>query len=275
MIRNDPARKRSFAAPDAALEHPPSRSWTRPQKCLSAITKGGVPTVGRWNGDGRKGEPTERFRGRYWRFIGYEHFRGKRLATFSLDWGRTLVPSFEGPTAHAEAASLRRPTVTGLMARTRRRRGRRRADLRSSAFVPTYKCPASDRRASGRQRRHDAGPLSATPASRRTPKADKRRTEGGNHRPISAPSMSIVCHEPLGPGRGQGLDLLPNAARRRLAEYRRWTNGGRKVEPTDQFWPRHWRSIGYEHCNDETVVAVISPDRGRTLAPSACRRGCN
>src|SRR5258708_40195108 len=149
MIRNDPARKRSFAAPDAALEHPPSRSWTRPQKCLSAITKGGVATVGRWNGDGRKVEPTERFRAPHWRFIGYEHFRAKRLATFSLDWGRTLVPSFQGPTAHAEAASLRPPTVPGLMAGTPRRRGGRRADPRSSAFVPTYKSPPRPLRASG------------------------------------------------------------------------------------------------------------------------------
>ena len=30
-------------------------------------------------------------------------------------------------------------------------------------------------------------------------------------------------------------------------EYRRWTEGDRKVEPTDQFRPPHWRSIGYEH----------------------------
>ena len=28
-------------------------------------------------------------------------------------------------------------------------------------------------------------------------KADKRRTEGGSHRPVSAPSMWIVCHEAL------------------------------------------------------------------------------
>jgi hypothetical protein len=31
-------------------------------------------------------------------------------------------------------------------------------------------------------------------------------------------------------------------------EYRRWTEGGRKVEPTDQFWPSHWRSIRHEEC---------------------------
>ncbi len=104
-------------------------------------------------------------------------------------------------------------------------------------------------------------------------KADKHRTEGGSHRPISAPSMWIVCHEALRAGPVQCFELLPNPARRRLAEYRRWTNGGRKVEPTDQFCPPHWRSIGYEHCSDETVVAVISPDWGRTLAPSACRHG--
>ena len=104
-------------------------------------------------------------------------------------------------------------------------------------------------------------------------KADKHRTEGGSHRPISAPSMWIVCHEALRAGLVERSWLLPNPVQRRLAEYRRWTNGGRKVEPTDQFWPPHWRSIGYEHCSDETVVAVISPDWGRTLAPSACRHG--
>jgi hypothetical protein len=106
-------------------------------------------------------------------------------------------------------------------------------------------------------------------------KTDKRRTEGGSHRPISAPSMWIVCHEALRAGSEQRFEFLPNAARRRLAEYRRWTNGGRKVEHTDQFRPPHWRSIGYEHCNDATVVAVISPDWGRTLAPSACRHRCH
>ena len=31
-------------------------------------------------------------------------------------------------------------------------------------------------------------------------KADKRRTEGGSDRPISAPSMWIVCHEALRAG---------------------------------------------------------------------------
>src|SRR5713226_6935336 len=106
-------------------------------------------------------------------------------------------------------------------------------------------------------------------------KADKRRTEGGSHRPISAPSMWIVCHEALRAGPLQRFEVLPNPARWRLAEYRRWTNGGRKVEPTDQFWPPHWRSIGYEHCSDETVVAGISPDWGRTPAPSARRHGCH
>jgi len=61
-------------------------------------------------------------------------------------------------------------------------------------------------------------------------KADKRRTEGGSHRPISAPSMWIVRHEALRAGPVQRFELLPNPARRRLAEYRRWTNGGRKVD---------------------------------------------
>ena len=114
------------------------------------------------------------------------------------------------------------------------------------------------------------------------PKVDKapgRRTNVGRKAEATdqfrPPRCGFVCHEPLRAGPLQRFELLPNRARRRLAEYRRWTNGGRKVEPTDQFWPPHWRSIGYEHCNDETVVAVISPDRGRTLAPSACRRGCN
>ena len=243
-----------------ACRRSPKVEWRR--------SEGGTATVGRWNppkdfghliGDlldmstsaPRGSQPSVSIGAELWSLPSKAQLRMRRLLRYAG------------------------PTVTGLMARTRRRRGRRRADLRSSAFVPTYKCPASDMRASGREKRHDAGPLSATPASRRTPKADKRRTEGGSDRPISAPSMWIVCHEALRAGPVQGLDLLPNAARRRLAEYRRWTNGGRKVEPTDQFWPRHWRSIGYEHCNDETVVAVISPDRGRSLAPSVCKRGCN
>ncbi len=74
----------------------------------------------------------------------------------------------------------RRPSLVGV-----------RADL---------PCPASDLRASGRERRHEGGPPLATPASRRAPKADKRRTEGGSDRPISAPSMWIVCHEALRAG---------------------------------------------------------------------------
>ena len=44
-------------------------------------------------------------------------------------------------------------------------------------------------------------------------------------------------------------------------EHRRWTEGDRKVEPTDRFRPPHWRSIGYE--------AALRLQRGRLL----CRGG--
>ncbi len=99
-------------------------------------------------------------------------------------------------------------------------------------------------------------------------KADKRRMEGGSHRPISAPSMWIVCHEALLAGPVQRFELLPNPARRGLAEYRRWTNGGRKVEPTDQFRPPRWRFIGYEEFRADSAATAIRCDWGRTLAPA-------
>jgi hypothetical protein len=51
---------------------------------VSAISVGEAATVGRWNGDGRKVEPTERFGAPHWRFIGYEHFRAKRRPQSSV-----------------------------------------------------------------------------------------------------------------------------------------------------------------------------------------------
>src|SRR5258708_27646398 len=194
MIRNDPARKRSFAAPDAALEHPPPRSWTRPQKCMSAITKGGVATVGRWNGDGRKVEPTERFRAPHWRFIGYEHFRAKRLATFSLDWDRTLVPSFEGPTAHAEVASLRRPDcdrTDGEDAATTRSPSRRPSlvGVRADLQVPSQRHAGVWAREAAR-RGTSLGDASLSANSEGGQTSDGRRERPTNFRPLDVDCVS-------------------------------------------------------------------------------------
>src|SRR5258708_40309850 len=99
------------------------------------------------------------------------------------------------------------------------------ATTRSPSRGPLLVGVRADLRASGRERRHEGGPLSATPASRRTPKADKRRREGGSHRPISAPSMWIGGHDALLAGPLHRFYVLPNPARRRLTNYRRWPNG--------------------------------------------------
>jgi hypothetical protein len=45
------------------------------RRAAHAISEGGAAPVGRWYGDGRKVEPTERFQAPHWRFIGYERFR--------------------------------------------------------------------------------------------------------------------------------------------------------------------------------------------------------
>jgi hypothetical protein len=116
----------------------------------------------------------------------------------------------------------------------------------------------------------EGGPELEKAPGRRTNVGRKAEATDQFRPPRCGLSVMKVCA-----GAVQRFELLPNPARRRLAEYRRWTNGGRKVEPTDQFWSPHWRSIGYEHCSDETVVAVITPDWGRTLAPSACTHGCH
>jgi len=63
----------------------------RQSRCL-LISEGGAATVGRWNGDGRKVEPTERFRAPHWRFIGYEHFRAKRRPQPPVSIGAELGP---------------------------------------------------------------------------------------------------------------------------------------------------------------------------------------
>src|SRR6266851_1799238 len=44
-------------------------------------------------------------------------------------------------------------------------------------------------------------------------KVDKHRTEGGSHRPISAPSMWIVCHEALRAGPFERSGPPPNPVR--------------------------------------------------------------
>jgi len=96
------------------------------------------------------------------------------------------------------------------------------------------------------------------------PKVEKAR--GRRERPTNfGPSMWIVCHEALRAGPVERSWLLPNPVRRRLAEYRRWTNGGRKVGPTDQFRPPHWRSIGYaeSHAVTRGCADAARPAPGR------------
>ncbi len=80
--------------------------------------------------------------------------------------------------------------------------------------------------------------------------------------------MWIVSHEDLRAGPIQRFELLPNPAKRGSAEYRRWTNGGRKVEATDQFRHPRWRSIGYDEFRADAAAAAVWRDWGQTLAPA-------
>src|SRR6266568_1305840 len=118
-------------------------------------------------------------------------------------------------------------------------------------------------------------------------KVERRRTEGGTAHgrrtnvgrkaeatdQFRPPRCGLCVMKPCAPGpssASSSCQTLPDGVSPN-------TEGGQTADGrwTDRFWPPHWRSIGYEHCNDETVVAVIRPDWGQTLAPSACRHGCH
>jgi len=102
--------------------------------------------------------------------------------------------------------------------------------------------------------------------------APGRRTNVGRKAEASdqfRPPRSGLCVMKLcAPGPYKRFELLPNPARRRLAEYRRWTNGGRKVEPTDHFWPPRWRSIRHEESQSQLAPGTRrGPDGPRDRGP--------
>jgi hypothetical protein len=60
---------------------------------------------------------------------------------------------------------------------------------------------------------------------------------------------------------GIALNDLHHFYNKPPGDLRRWTNGGRKVEPTDQFGPPRWRSIGMRNF-------TLAPPSLRSVATS-------
>ena len=92
---------------------------------------------------------------------------------------------------------------------------------------------------------------------------NKRRTEGGSHRPISGTSLEIYL----------GMRNFTSACPNLLSiadtllpppQCRTVTNDGRKVDPTERFRPPRWRLIRYE--NSRSCWAARAGE-GSTLTP--------
>jgi hypothetical protein len=134
-------------------------------------------------------------------------------------------------------------------------------------------------KADGRRR----GPLSGRPSSRRRARgcpegganvekaAVRRANVGRKAEPTDqfrSPRCGLCVLKALRAGPSSARGSCQTLSLRRRAEYRRWTNGGRKVEPTDHFRPPRWRSIGYEEFRDDAAATAIRCDWGQTLAPA-------
>jgi hypothetical protein len=91
----DPTGRRT-----AATHRKIARRTARP------ISEGGRATVGRWNGDGRKVEPTERFRAPHWRLLGMRNSAPMPRPQLSgAIGGRLWPPPHEGTAALEEMGS--------------------------------------------------------------------------------------------------------------------------------------------------------------------------
>ena len=186
---------------------PPSPTHPRPCRC----------EYRRWTEGDRKVEPTDRFRPPHWRSIGYEPaLRLRRGQLLCRDGPRLASPTRQannGRAAGAWAGKSRLGVVMCLCCKA----------VSSQRSSQEALCWASE--------------------------SHKSRTrvalESFGHDQFCLPRWGLLGMR----NRGQQEVLLrvQHAPRPCRCEYRRWTEGDRKVEPTDRFRPPHWRSIGYEH----------------------------